>query len=104
LDFEQLSDAFLRSTVCMLSLKKLNLNVRSIKMLVNNNSSSTSLEEGGGGGGGETTTTTLKDESWSMASARNKGLRVCVNFLQTEEAARKYTLVLNRFMPLETLR
>lgn len=100
MDFEQLSDAFLRSTVCMLSLKKLNLNVRSIKMLVNNNNSSSSLEEGSGG----ETTTTLKDESWSMASARNKGLRVCVNFLQTEEAARKYTLVLNRFMPLETLR
>lgn len=46
----------------------------------------------------------MRDESWSIATNRNKSLRVTVNFLVVEEAARKYTNVLSRLMPLEKMR
>ncbi|CAF0712121.1 unnamed protein product [Brachionus calyciflorus] len=85
IDFEHLSDDFLRSSCCLQSLKKLNLNVNGINNILNNDNR-------------------IKDESWSILTNNNKNLRVTINFIQVEESARKFNLVLNQFIPLEALR
>ena len=46
----------------------------------------------------------IPDETWQVVCARNKSLRVCVNFLALEETSRKYQQVLTPSVPLETLR
>ena len=85
MDFEDLNDELLRSNLFTSKLKKLNLNVNNITVL-----NEASIQQ--------------RNQSWNYTVTQNPHLRVYLNFLNVEDASRKYTSVLSPEMPLETLR